>query len=224
MPSQSMREGVTCRQLVKQALRALGVLGAGQDPTSSELDDSMLTLRNILRKLVTDGAYGKLKDRVLTDEYYVTPGMEHIFKLSDQAVIVLPLLVSPETGICDYGAIITVEGAYTPQSIPVGVQIQPPRDGSIVRITDAVSNATTDWIYDGQIKSWTGLWNLSYDYPVPMGFRDGEGIKALLAIAMADEYGVEPTARLERSAREFQMNLAYRWDTMNDTQTRTAYF
>lgn len=223
MPSQSMREGVTARQLIKQAMRSLGVLGAGQEPTSAELDDCMLTLRNVLRKLVTDGTYGQLKEKVITDDY-ITPGMEHIYKMNDQCIIILPMLVSNQDGYCDYGLMLSEDGAYAPGQLPEGIKVSPPRDGSIVRITDSVSNATTDWIYDGQIKSWTGLWNISYDYPVPMGFRDGEGLKALLAIAMADEFGVEPTARLERSAREFKMNLGYRWDTQDDNRARTAYF
>lgn len=224
---ENLIEGRTVRQLIRTSLRALGVISPGQDATVAEYDDALLMLRDLLRKLITDGTFGPLK-QITTFEDYVTNGSCHVFKQNPQTSIILPELVAKD-GQCsegDYGLYITSQdGETVSYNRPLeGQNVAAPRDCTVVRITDTTSDATADWIYDGQTKTWQPLYKLGLDHECPLSRRDGEGLKAYLGLYLAAEFGMDPTSMMVQSAREFRSSLANRWDNPDDDQTRFTFY
>lgn len=228
----NMISGRTCKQLITDALRGLGILASGQEATEQEYLDSMVVLRDVLRKFITDGSFGRLKDVIVFDDFTAT-GNQHIFKQTSWANITLPeFIAASDTGDVrnDYGLLVNTDGdggfQYSRQPYTCNgarYDIKPPRDCSVVRITDSVSDITIDFIYDGQSKTWQPLYNLDLDYECPLSRRDGEGLKSSLCLMLADQFGVEPTAMQVRLANEFRKGLGARLD-QPATQSKYRFF
>ncbi len=81
---------MNCRLTVNSALRKLGVLAAGREARSVDLDDGFDALKGMYRQLITNGAFGKLRD-VIPVADYTACGNERIFRNTEDVVsITLP--------------------------------------------------------------------------------------------------------------------------------------
>ncbi|MFC0304395.1 hypothetical protein ACFSTI_29295 [Rhizorhabdus histidinilytica] len=68
-----------------------------------------------------------------------------------------------------------------------------------------------EYIYDGQQRLWVGLYGLALTDQAPLSYRDPEGLKALLALSIVDEFGGEVGAATTRLAGMFQSALTTRY-------------
>jgi hypothetical protein len=156
----------TCQAIVRRALRAMGVLQAGQQPTGSDGPDGLERLQGIVLALpgLTQGGFWG--EHAASTAYTAKEGQR--ITVTGSAVITLPLIVTHH--------------AHT----------RPPRDLAKVQIIGAsVANPGT-WLYSATKGAWGRANSLALSDELPFGAEDDEGLSALLAVAWADEFG--PTA------------------------------
>ena len=204
---------VSCNDVVKGALRKLGVLASGREPRTVDRDDTFEALKGLYRQLITNGAFGRLRD-VIPIADYTAYGNERIFR-NQSATLAITL---PETvrnwdfwgPYYVYGGIYPNEYA-PPATNAVTRDIRTPRDCSVVVIIDAFTSGTYDFIYDGQTKQWQGLYDLSLSDPAPLAFRDPQGLMSLLAVNLGDDFGPQIGAGTARLAQNFMTGLTSRF-------------
>lgn len=195
----------TCREVVEGALRKLGKLGAGRSARAPDLNDGFDSLVALYRSFINDGAFGHLRDVTPLSDYTAGEN-ERIFRNSASVTsITLPELV-PD---CWYGS----PWEYGSRWVPPGSEVsadRPPRDCSVVVISDTDSGLTNEYIFDGQQKLWVDLSNLTLDSEAPLSRRDFDGLKAKLAMQIADEYGGQIGQVTANLANRFQSALVNR--------------
>ena len=98
-----------------------------------------------------------------------------------------------------------------PDNITEDQTSRPPRDCSVVIISDELSGATAEFLYDGSVKKWVPLTSLSLTSVAPLATRDPIGLSCLLALELADEYGQTATEMTVRNAARFQMSITHNW-------------
>jgi len=171
----------TARRVVNLALQKLGVLGAGREARNADATDALAALQGLYGSWIAAGAFGRLTDVVPVTGPYMACGNEHIYRTTENVIEVqLPELVA--TGwFNDYGWFRCC-GYYSPN--------KPPRDGMVVRITDAKGGETRTWLYDGAVKEWQPTDAvMTLDDEAPRSTADPQGLAACLAIEISDFYG-----------------------------------
>jgi len=202
---------VDCRGVVNGALRKIGVLAAGREARDADRDDTFDALTNLYKRLISGGAFGRLADVIPTADYTAC-GNERIFRNSSATTsITLPETISNAWAYCDC----CIYGRYPCEPVPVtsnpvSLDITTPRDCSVVSVIDADSGQVLDFIYDGQLKAWTGISALTLDDEAPLSARDTQGLQALLATNIADEYGREIGGGTIRLATDYMAGLTQR--------------
>lgn len=211
----------TCRDIVNGALRKIGKLAGGREPRTQDSTDALEALRGLYRQLINSGAFGRLQDVVPTGASYTAGENERVFRNSDATIeITLPELVRRDQpcGPLPYDE----EDAYYPDGV-VDNAMRPPRDCSVVIISDAFTAQTVEYIYDGQQKLWTPLYGLELTSDAPLSTRDPEGLKALLAMQIVDEFGGTLGEMTMRQGLAFQTALITRYSSPAQIG-RTEYF
>lgn len=203
-----MADTYSCLDIVKGALRKLGVLASGREPRAVDRDDTFEALKGMYRQMVNNGTLGRLCDVVPTSDYTAHPN-ERIYRSSDTAElsITLPELVNK----WEFWAGYNIFGLYPTE--PEGRNLTTPRDCSVVTISDAVVGSTYDFIYDGQLKRWEGIYALEIEDRAPLAWRDPQGLMASLAVQVADEFGAQVGPSANYQARSFMTSLTSRYST-----------
>lgn len=207
-PEPVLAGGTSCLDIVKGALRKLGVLASGREPRTVDRDDTFEALKGLYRQLITAGAFGRLSDVVPTADYTAC-GNVRVFRSSDATdfAITLPETVARQDYWCDhriYGS------CWCPDNV-VRRDVTTPRDCAVVVINDATTGGAFDFIYDGQIKVWQGLYDLEIADRAPLAFRDPQGLMALLALQIGDDFGAQVGPTTARLAQNFQSALVTRF-------------
>ncbi|KQS01501.1 hypothetical protein ASG11_17765 [Sphingomonas sp. Leaf357] len=190
---------MNCLDLISRALRRIGVLAAGTAPSDIEANDALDVLSAIYLRLITEGVFGTLRDVVPTGDY--TAGENERVIRSNGMVGVISL---PDT-INDCG------------------RDRAPLDGSLVIISDSYTDETEAWLYDGAVKSWVLLTELTLTDTAPMSNRDPLGLVCTLATELADEYGQQASDIIRMNAARFHMGIAHNWSNPS-TVVRGDYF
>lgn len=211
----------TARDITNGALRKIGKLAGGREPRTQDASDALEALRGLYRQLITSGAFGRLRDVVPTGDAYTAGENERIFRNSDATLeITLPELVRRDIPFAPLPY--DEEEAYYPNGL-VDNGMRPPRDCSVVVISDAFTAQTVHYIYDGQQKLWTPLDGLELESTAPLADRDPEGLKSLLAMQIVDEFGGQLGEMTTRMGLNFQTALLTRYST-TATIGATEYF
>ena len=178
---------MNCLDLISRALRRIGVLAGGQSLRDDEAADALDVLSAIYLRWITEGVFGELRDvRVSSD--YTAGEHERIIRASDM----VGTISLPDT-ISDCG------------------QDRPPRDGSLVIISDELTSETEAYIYDGSVKMWVLLTELGLTDAAPLANRDPIGLTCTLALELADEYGQQASDIIRMNAARFHMGLIHNW-------------
>lgn len=180
----------TCSDIVRRALRKLGVLRAGADPKAADAADGLLSLQSYYMECVTGGAFGRVVNIPLSTAGTVTAGgNQHINVLVDETVTVdlpatLPTYHWDTWMPCrDYGW-----GLNVPLGGTDGDNVPP--DKSVVMVTDRYdASRRATYVYDGTVQLWMRIDTLVLTDEAPLSARDSDGLAALLAMRMADEFG-----------------------------------
>jgi hypothetical protein len=200
----------SCLSVVNSALRKVGVLASGREARAVDRDDTFEHLKNLYRMLITAGTFGRLRDVIpLAD--YTAYGNERIFRNSDATLaITLPETVRNYTFWNPY----SIFGIYPVEPVPsvaTNRDVTTPRDCSVVTIIDAFIPGTFDFIYDGQTKTWQGLYDLSLTDEAPLSFRDPQGLSAMLAMSIVDEFSGALGPMTVEQAKMFRSGLTSRF-------------
>jgi len=211
----------TARSITNGALRKIGKLAGGREPRTQDASDALEALRGLYRQLINSGAFGRLRDVVPTGSSYTAGENERIFRNSDVTLSIdLPELVRRDDPCrpLPYDE----EPIYYPDGV-VDNAMRPPRDCSVVVISDAFTAQTAHYIYDGQQRLWTPLDGLTLDSTAPLADRDPEGLKSLLAMQIVDEFGGQLGEVTARQAMNFQTTLITRFSSPAQ-MGQTVYF
>lgn len=201
-----------CRGIVNGALRKCGVLAAGREARSADRDDAFDALKNLYRQLITQGTFGRLCDVIPVSDYTAFEN-ERIFRNTEDVVsITLPETLANWVYWGDWW----IFGRYPYEPVPpatnaINLDVRTPRDCAVIAIIDKFSGMEMHFIYDGQRKVWTGISALSLDDEAPLSSRDQQGLMALLASQIIDEYGNQLGATTLRQAATFQSGLTNRF-------------
>jgi len=220
---------VTVRQIVRGALKKLGVLAIGREPTAAEAQDALEALQGLYRELVGLGVFGRLVDvLVKTDTYNAREQERVVCDLQGGVTVTLPetitqsLLVSqpyyrsysdPWATDWDYG-----HGGFSPEPLP-----RPPRDGACIVIADVYSDCEEYYVYDANRAYWVRLDGLTLDTQAPLSGRYQNGLTAVLAMRLAAPFGVEPSPVLQGEANAFRYSISMKNDRSR-RETVAEYF
>lgn len=159
--------------IVRRALRAMGVLKSGREPSGADLNDGIEKLQSVVLQF---------------------PGLLHNAAWCDVAVAsAYTAKVGNRCAVSGAGAVTlptTVTDCLTGQS-------RPPRDMARVQILGDVDNAGI-WVFSATKNAWGRIDNITVDTAneeFAFGPEDDEGIAAILAVNWVDEYGAEVSAR-----------------------------
>lgn len=202
----------SCLDVVKGALRKLGVLASGREPRAVDRDDVFQSLKGMYRQWVNNGTLGRMQDVVPVADFTVCSAVR-ILRTAETASlsITLPETVSRPVFWRDYG----IWGLCDCSD---SRNITTPRDGMPVSISDAVIGETYDFIYDGQIKRWEGIDGLELADRAPLAWRDPQGLMAALAMQIADEFSAQPGLSTSMQAANFMSALTCRYSTPAEAQ------
>lgn len=190
----------TARFIVNGALRKLGRLGAGREPRLADSEDTLAALRGLYQAWIASGVFGRLADVVPLSDYTAGEN-QRIFRTEDNVLeITLPALVPMYANPLPYDR---ERSAYYTNYEQVDGNNRPPRDGAVVQIVDDTTGAMATYIYDGTMKRWQPIEAMSLDDEAPRSTSDPEGLKALLALEVADQFGAEISSTLSLQAARY---------------------
>lgn len=211
----------SCRDIVNGSLRKIGKLAGGREPRTQDSQDALEALRGLYRQLINSGAFGRLRDVIPTGAAYTAGENERIFRNSD-ATMEIALPETMQRGF-PFGPLPYDQEEASYPADPVDHAIRPPRDCSVVVISDAFTAQTVHYIYDGQMRLWVALDGLMLTDEAPLSSRDPEGLKSLLAMQIVDEFGGQLGEATARAALNYQSALLTRFSTPATTGI-TEYF
>lgn len=189
---------MNCIEIIRIALRRIGVLGAGQLPDDGEVKDHLETLKSLYLRMVNDGTFGRLTDVVPTDsiEHNAMP-LTRIAAL-DPATVILPETIE-ECG-----------------------RMTVPHDGSVIVVVHRTTRQTATHIYDSSSHDWVQIDHLQPTDIAPLSYRDPIGLACLLATELAGEYGQEISEITVRNAMSFRTSLTHDYSRGDDSSV--VYF
>jgi hypothetical protein len=162
----------TVLDIIKRALRQLKVLPAGQDPTGNEAADALVALQGLYDHLTATDTFGPLTN-VLTSGVYVAGENERVTGASS---VTLPTtIVDATTG-----------------------ETRSPKDRAVVVVAGATP---VTHLYDADLASWVSIRALTLTSEAPLSSRYSEGLAAMLALFVADEYAAQPSQITADAAR-----------------------
>lgn len=163
---------MTILDLIKRALRQIGVVPAGQEPDSDQSADALIVLQGLYDHLAATQAFGPLTN-VLTSGAYTAGENERITGASS---VTLP------TTITD----------------PWNAEVRSPKDRSIVVVAGATP---VTHLYDADLASWVEIRALTLTDEAPLSSRFSEGLAAMVAVMSASDYGVPVSPMTADTAR-----------------------
>jgi hypothetical protein len=210
---------ITTRAIVKGALKKLGVLAIGREPTAAQAQDALEILQGLYRELVGQGVFGRLVDVLITTDTYNAREQERVVcDLAGGCTVTLPETITqsllsappyydaawfdPYATDWDYG-----HGGVTAEPLP-----RPPRDGACIVIADVYSDCEEYYVYDANRAYWVRLDGLTLDSAAPLSGRYQNGLMAMLGLRMAAPFGVEPSPVLQGECNTFRYALSTKFD------------
>jgi hypothetical protein len=176
----------TCRDIIKRAMRRLQLVASGREPKAAEAADGLIALQELYTSLISTGALGALN----------------------------PLEISADYEALEWQRITNTSGAPVTITLPESIEdsyaeggFRSPRDRAVVMIAGA-SPAT--WIYDAGLGAWVQIEALTLDSEAPLSTYLAGGLSAMLAVNIADEYGVEIPPSTALAARSFMATVTGR--------------
>ncbi len=199
---------LTCLNIIKGAMRKLGVLPIGREPTSAQGESGMEILQSMYHEKVGQGVFGRLTDSYITDATYTAHENERITCDTDVTTVTIPDAITEEWcasgpigGLGDYGW--SNWRTTTPRT---------PRDGSVVQVAQTNSSTPLTYIYDAPRTDWVSIDSLTLAGDAPLSDRYGNALKALLAEVWATDFNVTPTPTLMREITQANSLLSHRPD------------
>lgn len=225
---------VTCRDIIRRALRKLSRVAAGADVSGTDAVDALETLQAIYMELAGNGLFGKLLDVVVTTGTYIPREQDRVNCQNPSGVTVtLPDLIDPKNYTtypdgypANYVDFWSAEQQSCGYDYGFGIfplYPRPPRDGACIAIVDLYSNTSKTWVYDSNTARWVQLEALNLTDGAPLAGRYSDGIACLLASRIAPEYAMAVPAEVAAGASRGIYAMTHRNDAIHQP-TRAEYF
>lgn len=172
----------TCLDVATRALQMIKVLPSGTQADADQANDALTALQGLFMHMAETQSFGALRDVLLTADAEA----EENQRLSGAYNVTLPATISDRcTG-----------------------QTRKPIDRCIIAIAaDVLAVDTVEvtgpqtWLYDASLGAWVALHDLELAGDCPLGSRYFEGLAAMLAMQISDDYGAQLTQRIVDTAR-----------------------
>lgn len=155
----------TNADIIRRALRLIGVVAGGEEPSGTDQSDAMERLQSIILDLPGLILNGRWCEVAVSAAYTAKESQRITVTLP--GVVTLPTTVTP-TGGCS----------------------RPPLDLARVWIQGSADNVGL-WVYVASLGEWRQLDGLELGGAFPFGPEDVGGMAAKLAVAVSDEYGAQ---------------------------------
>lgn len=159
----------TNADIVRRALRLIGVVSGGEEPSGDDQRDAMERLQSVITDLPGLVLNGRWIETAVSAAY--TAGEGERIAVTSPGAVTLPTIISD-----------------------TGFDPRPPRDLARVWIQGEVDNAGL-WVFVASLNAWRQLDGLEIGGDFPFGLEDVDGIAAQLAVASADDYGPQYPAQ-----------------------------
>lgn len=170
---------LTCRDIVRAALRKTGALSSGNEPTASEANEGLETLRSLYQEWIDRAVFGRLKTVKASADYVAGEG---------ERVVSNGFEISFPTTIDD------------------GCETREPADLALVMVVTAGAEPDSR-IYDANRAEWVTVAGLALSDDAPLAGRGSDGLAACLARKIAGDYGLSSGDEVERNANRFVSQL-----------------
>lgn len=155
----------TALDIVRRALRSIGVIAAGKAPTGADQSDGLERLQSVILGLPGLLHNGRWCEVAVSSAYTA--------RESDRCTVTAPGVVTLPTTI-------TCDGAS-----------RQPRDLAKAQIIGEDATNAGLWLYSASKGAWAQADALVISSEIPFGAEDDAGLAAILAVDMAAEYGDE---------------------------------
>lgn len=190
----------TCEALIKGAYLRAGVTRDIDEVRPRQMDRGLQVLQDVYLGLVGSGGFGRFKDVNVAADYTAYEQDRILVTTEDAVTVTLPETTDdPDEGI------------------------RPPRDGSVVMVTDVYSADRSTYVYDAAGALWTGIEALTLTDTAPLAIRYRAGLEARLAVRLSEENGMAVTPELRRQEAHGIASLLHRFDAP-EIQTQPNYF
>lgn len=153
----------TNTDIIRRALRLLGVIAGGQEPSGTDATDAMERLQSVIMDLPGLVLNGRWCEQAVNAAYTAEEGRR--VTVMAPGVVTLPTIITP-----------------------TGCDSRPPLDFARVWIQGEAANAGL-WVYVASLGAWRQVDGLDIEGDFPFGDEDVGGVVAQLAVELADEYG-----------------------------------
>lgn len=186
----------TCLDIVTYAMRSLGVLGSGAEPTASEGADGLAALQSFYDELVGSGMFGRLEDIFLDGDETAEEGKRYY--LDTGVTLTEPTLID---------ASVSSDGTD-----------RQPRDLALYEKLTSTGVRTVR-LYDRT--RWVNLTGLALTDDAPLASRGAWGLAAALACSggFCDTFGAQPPQPLLARSQRFLSSLTHKLGSSRDRLT-----
>lgn len=202
---------ITVRSVVKGAMKKLGVLAIGREPTAAQAQDALEILQALYRELIGQGVFGRLYDVLVTTSTYSARENERVVcDLLAGVTVTLPETITEGLigSLSPYDYLATDYG----RGSVCEVLPRPPRDGSPIIVADVNSSFEKYYLYDANRAYWVPLDDLTLDSTAPLSARHENGLRAILAERLADPFGVPMPKQAAAEANTFRYAISMKLD------------
>lgn len=174
----------TCNDVIRRALQKARVLAEGEDPTAEQAADGLTALQSLLDGWVTGGMFGALTD-VYKSAAYTAKEFERVRKDAAVTITIPDTIEDPQTG-----------------------ETRTPRDRACIQVVYPSAGTKQSYLYDAQVGDWVQIQSLALTDDTPLQGLGVDGLASVLALDVADEYGVDVTPSTAAKAARFVANLS----------------
>lgn len=192
----------TVRQTITRALRKLRVVASGDEPTAAELADGLSVVQGMFDAWATGGMFGRL-NTLLGDDGTVSFGTDEYLEVvvweapDGDATVELP---------------VRVRDIYTNET-------RTPPDLAFAELVDETTGNRKTFIWDARQAKWVRLDNLTVDSVMPLAARSTEGMAAVVAMKLSEEFGAQLGPLVAREAGAFLQAMSTRYGEQRQTGT-----
>lgn len=183
----------TSQAIIRRAMRLMGVLSGGDQPTGDDAADGLEMLQSTVLDLPGLLLNGHWRERAISTAW---TAIEY-----DRLTVTAP-------GVVTLPSVVSGTGC-TEDPFVYGPCTRPPHDLAKVQILGKAANLGL-WVYSATKSAWGRLDALTISSELPFGSEDDAGLAAQLAVNWAEEFGASAAAGprtvalAQQSARSFR--------------------
>lgn len=182
----------TCQDVINRFARKLNVIPLGATLSSDESLNALSVLQSIYMELVGMGAFGRENDCMSCGDWVALPS-QRIRMNNTAGEVSIPDSLPSYVQCPDWWQPIWGYDAWCTWPIwPTSQLCVPPRDLSIVTVTDPFVGECHTFLYDAFVGKWTMIDALELTDEAPLSRRWFEPLCNTLSERMAPDYGQDP--------------------------------